>query len=56
MVDAFFTWLDRTLQEQELLPTNSFPEAARYALEREAALRVFFEYPTVPLDTNHLER
>jgi hypothetical protein len=25
-------------------------------LEREAALRVFPEYPTLPLDTTHLER
>jgi transposase len=56
VVDAFFTWMDRTLREQILLPTNPFTKAARYALEREAALRVFLEYPTVPLDTNHLER
>src|SRR5262245_42679879 len=56
IVDAFFTWLERTLRQQVLLPTNPFTKAARYALEREAALRVFLEYPTVPLDTNHLER
>lgn len=56
IVDAFFGWLDRTLREQVLLPTNPFPKAAHYALHREAALRVFLEYPTVPLDTNHLER
>jgi len=29
---------------------------ARYALEREQALRVFLEDPNVPLDTSHLER
>jgi transposase len=56
LVDAFFPWLRRTLREQVLLPTNPFTKAARYALERETALRVFLEYPTVPLDTNHLER
>ena len=56
IVEAFFLWLDRILREQVLLPTNPFTKAARYALEREAALRVFLEYPTVPLDTNHLER
>jgi transposase-like protein len=56
VVDAFFAWLTRTLREQVLLPTNPFTEAAHDALEREAALRVFLEYPTVPLDTNHLER
>lgn len=56
VVDAFFPWLDRTLREQVLLPTNPFTKAARYALDREAALRVFLAYPTVPLDTNHLER
>ena len=31
-------------------------KAASYALTREKALRVFLEYPDVPLDTNHLER
>jgi transposase len=56
VVDAFFTWLQRTLTAQVLLPSNPFTKAARYALDREAALRVFLEYPTVPLDTNHLER
>ena len=55
-MDTFFPWLERTLREQVLLPTNPFTKAARYALEREAALRVFLEYPNVPLDTNHLER
>jgi transposase len=56
VVDTFFTWLERTLREQVLLPTNPFTHAAQYALDREAALRVFLEYPNVPLDTNHLER
>src|SRR4029434_8310125 len=56
IVDQFFAWLDRTLTEQVLLPSNPFTKAAHYALEREAALRVCLEYPHVPLDTNHLER
>lgn len=56
LVDAFFAWLQQTLTTQVLLPANPFTQAARYALEREAALRVFLEYPNVPLDTNHLER
>jgi transposase len=56
VVDAFFGWLGQTLTTQVLLPTNPFTQAARYALAREAALRVFLEYPNVPLDTNHLER
>ena len=56
LVDKFFAWLGQTLTTQALLPTNPFTQAARYTLEREAALRVFLEYPDVPLDTNHLER
>jgi transposase len=56
LVETFFAWLDRTRREQILLPTNPFTKAAHYALEREAALRVFLAYPNVPLDTNHLER
>jgi hypothetical protein len=35
---------------------NPFTEAASYALAREGPLRVFLEYPGVPIDTNHLER
>jgi transposase len=56
LVDAFFAWLKQTVITQVLLPSHPFAQAARYALEREAALKVFLEYPTVPLDTNHLER
>jgi hypothetical protein len=39
-----------------LLPSSPFTKAANYALEREKPLRVFLEYPNVPVDTNHLER
>lgn len=56
LVDAFFAWLKATLRTQPLLPSNPFTQAARYVLAREAALQVFLAYPTVPLDTNHLER
>ena len=56
IVDGFFEWLDRTLESRVLLPTNPFTEAANYALERETSLRVFLDYPNVPIDTNHLER
>jgi transposase len=56
LVEAFFGWLKQTVITEVLLPSNPFTQAARYALEREAALKVFLEYPNVPLDTNHLER
>jgi len=56
IVDGFFEWLGRSLESRVLLPTNPFTEAANYALERETSLRVFLEYPNVPIDTNHLER
>jgi transposase len=56
LVEAFFAWLTQTLRTQPLLPSNPFTQAARYALEREAALKVFLAYPHVPLDTNQLER
>jgi transposase len=56
LVDDFFAWLKQTVVTEVLLPTNPFGHAARYALEREAGLRVFLANPDVPLDTNHLER
>jgi transposase len=56
LVEAFFAWLTETLRTQPLLPSTPFAPAARYAVEREAALQVFLAYPNVPLDTNPLER
>ena len=56
VVERFFAWLKGTLRAQPLLPSNPFAQAARYALAREAALKVFLAYPNVPLDTNPLER
>jgi transposase len=55
-VEAFFAWLKQTVIREVLLPSNLFGHAARYALEREAALKVFLADPAVPIDTNHLER
>jgi transposase len=55
-VDRFFVWLRDTLRERILVPSNPLAKATGYALEREAALRVFLENPAVPVDTNHLER
>jgi transposase len=56
LVEDFFAWLKQTVIAAVLLPSNPFAQAARYALEREAALKVFLAYPPVPIDTNHLER
>ena len=56
IVDEFFAWLEETVQNQVLLPSNVFLQAAHYAREREEGLRVFLEDPNVPIDTNHLER
>ena len=56
IVDDFFEWLKIAVEGQFLLPSNPFTAAANYALERERALRVFLEYPDVPIDTNHIER
>jgi transposase len=55
-VDQFFTWLEHTVRNTVLLPSNPFRQAAFYALDRRAALSVFLADPTVPIDTNHLER
>jgi transposase len=54
LVDAFFLWLKQTLTTQVLLSSNPFTHAARYALEREQALRVFLEYPNVRSCTSNV--
>ena len=56
IVDGFFEWVKTTLEQRVLLPSNPFTKAAEYALARAGPLRVFLEYPDVPIDTNHLER
>jgi transposase len=56
LVEDFFIWLKQTVIREVLLPTNPFGQAAQYALEREAELKVFLTDPEVPIDTNHLER
>ncbi len=56
IVDAFFAALEAAMDEHVLLPTSPFTKAARYALDRERALRVFLDDPAVAPDTNHLER
>jgi transposase len=56
VVDEIFCRLREAMQERILLPSSPFTKAANYALDREDALRVFLEYPNVPVDTNHLER
>ena len=49
LVEAFFAWLKQTVISEVLLPSNPFGQAARYALEREAALKVFLADPDVPM-------
>jgi transposase len=56
IVDRFFEWLRETFEQRILLPTSPFTVAANYALERETSLKVFLQYPDVPVDNNHLER
>ena len=55
-VDSFFAWIDEQRQRMDLLPSQPFTKALAYAVEREAALRVYLSDPTVAIDTNHLER
>jgi hypothetical protein len=56
IVDEFFESLRTEMENGIWLPTSPFTKAASYALTREKSLRVFLDYPGVPMDTNHLER
>jgi len=55
VVHEYFNWLKGVFDERILLPSSPFTKAANYALEREDALKLFLEYPNVPIDTNELE-
>ena len=56
VVEEFFEWLKAEELKNDLLPSNRFSKAVRYALHREEGLKVFLENPDVQVDTNHLER
>lgn len=55
-VDTFFTWVERELENADLLPRSPFAKALNYVYTRRSALQVFLGDPDVPLDTNHIER
>ena len=46
-VEAFFDWVDRTLEAHGLRPKNPFITALHYARERRAGLEVFLSDPDV---------
>jgi len=56
LVLEFFEWLEQTVNEQLLLPSNPFLAAATYAQTRRQQLAAFLDYPDLPIDTNHIER
>jgi len=56
LVTELFRFLKKTIAEETFVPTDSFLKAAGYALNREVALKVFLGDPSVPMDTNHVER
>lgn len=56
LADGFFSFLKTTIAEGTFVPSDTFLKAAGYATTREAALRVFLDDPSVPMDTNHVER
>lgn len=56
VVDKYFDWL-KSFDGNQLLATESnFKNAVLYSLSREASMKLFLLDPSVPLDTNHLER
>lgn len=56
LVRDFFRWIYQQRQRTDLLPKSLLSKALNYAAERETQLKVFLSNPSLPLDTNHLER
>lgn len=56
VVETFFSWVEKTLKETALLPSNRLTRALNYVQKRRNALMIFLTDPEVPLDTNDLER
>jgi hypothetical protein len=56
LVTEFFRWIYQQRQRTDLLPKSPLSKAFTYASERENQLKVFLCNPSLPMDTNHLER
>jgi hypothetical protein len=56
IVDEIYAWRRWQCTRNDLLPSDPFTLALKYLGDREKELRVFLSDPTVPLDTNHIER
>ena len=56
IVDEIYAWHRWQCTRNDLLPSDPFTLALKYLGDRETELRVFLNDPTVPLDTNHIER
>ncbi|MFW6218254.1 MAG: IS66 family transposase [Verrucomicrobiota bacterium] len=56
IVEKFFAWVEETLKDSALLPTNRLTKALSYVRTRRDALTIFLTDPDVPIDTNELER
>lgn len=54
-VDSFFEWAKEQQNKNVFLQSNKFDVAVNYALNREKSLRVFLDFPEVPIDTNQVE-
>lgn len=56
VVQRFFRWVYEQRQRVDLLPSNPLSKALNYVADREEKLKQFLCNPSLPLDTNHLER
>lgn len=56
IVDEVYAWRRWQCTRMDLLPSDPFTLALKYLGDREHELRVFLADPSVPLDTNHVER
>ena len=56
VVQSIFNFLETSLREEPLVPSDLFVKAAHYTLTRKKELSLFIDNPQLPLDTNHIER
>ena len=56
IVNTLFKFLIEEYKTTIALDKSPYMKALKYALEREAGLRIFLENPEVPIDNNHTER
>lgn len=56
LVEDYFAWVKEMLSDTAVLPKGKTADGLKYSLNQEKYLKVFLDYPDVPIDNSASER